>query len=78
MAVKSLHQFFYYPNKYLNSMKCRGISMDPSIHIIQCRTSARVALKKGFKDNSRFLRFGRTIRIEVTYVIKLKRMHMWQ
>jgi hypothetical protein len=52
--------------------------MDPSIHIIQCRTSARVALKKGFKDNSRFLRFGRTIRIEVTYVIKLKRMHMWQ
>jgi hypothetical protein len=22
MAVKSLHQFFYYHDKYLNSMKC--------------------------------------------------------
>jgi hypothetical protein len=22
MAIKSLHQFFYYHNKYLNSMKC--------------------------------------------------------
>jgi hypothetical protein len=30
MAVKSLHQFFYYHIKYLNSMKCREISMGPS------------------------------------------------
>jgi hypothetical protein len=37
MAVKSLHQFFYSHNKYLNSMKCREISMDPSIRTIQCR-----------------------------------------
>jgi hypothetical protein len=39
MAVKSLHQFFYYHSKYLNTMKCQEISMGPSIHIIQCRTS---------------------------------------
>jgi hypothetical protein len=38
MAVKSLHQFFYYHRKYLNSMKCQEISMGPSILIIQCRT----------------------------------------
>jgi hypothetical protein len=31
MTVKSLHQFFYYHSKYLNSMKCREISMDLSI-----------------------------------------------
>jgi hypothetical protein len=31
MAIKSLHQIFYYPNKYLNSMKCQEISMGPSI-----------------------------------------------
>jgi hypothetical protein len=36
MALKSLHQFFYYHNKYLNSMKCQEISMGPSMHIIQC------------------------------------------
>jgi hypothetical protein len=36
MAVKSLHQFFYYHSKYLNSMKCREISMGPSIGTIQC------------------------------------------
>jgi hypothetical protein len=36
MAVKSLHQFFYYHSKYLNSIKCREISMGPSIHTIQC------------------------------------------
>jgi hypothetical protein len=32
MAVKSLHQFFYYHS----SMKCQKISMGPFIHIIQC------------------------------------------
>jgi hypothetical protein len=37
MAVKSLHQFFYYHSKYLNSMKCREISMGPPIEEIQCR-----------------------------------------
>jgi hypothetical protein len=37
MAVKSLHQFFYYHNKYLNSMNCREISMGPFICTIQCR-----------------------------------------
>jgi hypothetical protein len=52
MAVKSLHQFFYYHNKYLNSMKCREISMGPSIHIIQCKTSVGPALWKGIKDNN--------------------------
>jgi hypothetical protein len=36
MAVKSLHQFFYYHSKYLNSMKCREISMSPSTGEIQC------------------------------------------
>jgi hypothetical protein len=36
MAVKNLHQFFYYHNKYLNSMKCQEISMDPSKCTIQC------------------------------------------
>jgi hypothetical protein len=41
MAVKSLHQFFYYHSKYLNSMKYREISMGPSIHIIQCKSSER-------------------------------------
>ena len=30
MAVKNLNQFFYYQNKYLNSMKCQEISMSPS------------------------------------------------
>ena len=39
MALKNLHQFFYYHNKYLNSMKYREIGMDPSIHIIQCTIS---------------------------------------
>jgi hypothetical protein len=37
MAVKSLYQFFYYHSKYLNNMKCREISMGPSICTIQCR-----------------------------------------
>jgi hypothetical protein len=36
MVVKSLHQIFYYHSKYLNSMKCREISMGPSIRTIQC------------------------------------------
>jgi hypothetical protein len=36
MAIKSLHQLFYYYNKYLNSMKCQEISMDPSKCTIQC------------------------------------------
>jgi hypothetical protein len=36
MVVKSLHQFFYYHSKYLNSMKCREISMGPSKCTIQC------------------------------------------
>jgi hypothetical protein len=36
MTVKSLYQFFYYHSKYLNSMKCREISMGPSIHTIKC------------------------------------------
>jgi hypothetical protein len=31
MAVKCLHQIFYYHSKYLNSMKCQEISMGPSI-----------------------------------------------
>jgi hypothetical protein len=35
MVVKSLHQFFYYHSKYLNSMKCQEISMGPSIGEIQ-------------------------------------------
>jgi hypothetical protein len=39
MAVKNLHQFFYYQSKYLNSMKCREISMGPSIGEIQCSSS---------------------------------------
>jgi hypothetical protein len=38
MAVKSLHQFFYYHSKYLNSMKCQEISMGPSKCTIQCRS----------------------------------------
>jgi hypothetical protein len=36
MAIKSLHQLFYYHSKYLNNMKCREISMGPSIRTIQC------------------------------------------
>jgi hypothetical protein len=36
MVVKSLYQFFYFHSKYLNSMKCREISMGPSIRTIQC------------------------------------------
>jgi hypothetical protein len=31
MAIKSLHQIFYYHSKYLNSMKCWEISVGPSI-----------------------------------------------
>jgi hypothetical protein len=45
MAVKSLHQIFYYHDKYLNSMKCQEISMGPSIQTIQCDKSL---LKKDF------------------------------
>jgi hypothetical protein len=40
MAIKSLHQIFYYHNKYLNSMKCQEISMGPSIGEIQCSIHA--------------------------------------
>jgi hypothetical protein len=36
MAIKSLDQFFYYHSKYLNSVKCREISMSPSKCTIQC------------------------------------------
>jgi hypothetical protein len=32
MAIKSLHQIFYYHSKYLNSMKDREITMGPSMH----------------------------------------------
>jgi hypothetical protein len=39
MAIKKLHQFFYYHNKYLNSMKCPEISMGPTKCTIQCSTS---------------------------------------
>jgi hypothetical protein len=38
MPIKSLHQIFYYHSKYLNSMKCREISMGPSKCTNQCRT----------------------------------------
>jgi hypothetical protein len=48
MVIKSLHQFFYYHSKYLNSMKCREISMGPSIHIIQCRFCG---MKDGFAED---------------------------
>jgi hypothetical protein len=36
MAIKSLHRFFNYHNKYLNSVKCQEISMGPSKCTIQC------------------------------------------
>jgi hypothetical protein len=36
MAVKSLHQLFYYYNKYLNNLKCQEISMGPSKCTIHC------------------------------------------
>jgi hypothetical protein len=36
IAVKSLHQFFYYHSKYLNSVKCLEISMAPSKCINHC------------------------------------------
>ena len=39
MVVKSLYQFFYYHNKYLNSMKCREISIGSFIRIIQYTTT---------------------------------------
>jgi hypothetical protein len=42
MVVKSLHQFFYYHSKYLNSMKCREISMNLSIGEIQCTNLDKV------------------------------------
>jgi hypothetical protein len=45
MVVKSLIQFFYYHSKYLNSMKCREISMGPSKCTIQC-TLREVQLSK--------------------------------
>jgi hypothetical protein len=35
MEIKSLNQIFYYHNKYLNSVKCREISMGPSKCTIQ-------------------------------------------
>jgi hypothetical protein len=44
MVVKSLHQFFYYHNKYLNSMKCWQISMGPSKCTNQCRSIVQCAL----------------------------------
>jgi hypothetical protein len=41
-AVKNLHQFFYYHNKYLNSMKCQEINMDPSQCTIHCRHNSHM------------------------------------
>ena len=38
MAIKSLHQVFYYHNKYLNSVKCWEISMSLSKCTNQCDT----------------------------------------
>jgi hypothetical protein len=37
MTVKVYINFFSYHGKYLNSMKCREISMGPSIGTILCR-----------------------------------------
>jgi hypothetical protein len=56
MAAKSLHQFFYYHNKYLNSMKCQEISMGPSIRTIQCRCprAERVTFGCGYLSCSNF------------------------
>jgi hypothetical protein len=59
MAVKNLHQFFYYHNKYLNSMKCQAISMGPSIHIIQC-TMFALYPKGRPSTGSRMLRYVHT------------------
>jgi hypothetical protein len=46
MAVKVLHQLFYYHSKYLNSVKCQEISMDPYKCTIQCKTNNYVGLQK--------------------------------
>jgi hypothetical protein len=54
MAVKTLHQIFYYHSKYLNSMKCREISMGPSIRTIQC-SSLSLLKKRKEKDHGIFL-----------------------
>jgi hypothetical protein len=51
MAVKSLHQIFYYHSKYLNSMKCQEISNGPSIRTIQCSTSSFCTAK--YRDTGR-------------------------
>jgi hypothetical protein len=45
MAVKSLHQFFYYHSKYLNSVKCQEISMGLSNCTIQCTLSPISCMK---------------------------------
>jgi hypothetical protein len=49
MAIKNLHQFFYYHSKYLNNMKYREISIDPFIHIIRCRTISILDLTSCFQ-----------------------------
>jgi hypothetical protein len=53
LAHKSLHQFFYYHNKYLNSMKCQETSMGPSKCTIQCTkfcTLPNIGAYRKFKD----------------------------
>jgi hypothetical protein len=51
MVVKSLHQIFYYHSKYLNSMKCREISMGPSIRTIQCTSYVLAEVSASPPDN---------------------------
>jgi hypothetical protein len=34
MAVKSLHQIFYYHNKYLNRMKCDGLGENDQLGML--------------------------------------------
>ena len=53
MAIKSLHEFFYYHSKYLNNMKCQEISMGLSIGEIQCRFPTDIRIFTIFK-----LKFG--------------------
>jgi hypothetical protein len=55
MIVKSLHQFFYYHSKYLHSMKCRELSMGPSICTIQCSfVDIQLLTQNAWEEERRF------------------------
>jgi hypothetical protein len=81
MTVKCLHQFFYSHSKYLNSMKCREISMGPSIRTIQCRMFCKIhcmpgpALELEQKHMQQVFHLLGTARLQPYFLIHLDSLH---